>query len=343
MRPESRRRGFTLIELLVVIAIIAVLIALLLPAVQQAREAARRTQCRNNLKQLGLAMHNYHDVHKMFPPGFVRDWNNGPLGNVWGNEGRNALWSWPTFLLPFIEQAPLYEQIGVGRLLMHQAAADTTTLALMQQTLPGFRCPSDPGPSLNQFRQVPNGGSGNVNCTTGCVPVATSNYVATNDSFDIKRGLPTSAVRRPNGMMDQPLVGLHAPRSIRDITDGTSNTLMIGERAYTLTGLNGSFTTGAGVVFGANGDSERQDQQGMVYTTGAGRYPINCTDTPACSRGFSSLHAGGTHFVLASGSVRFISENIDHNPSTDTLEDATMDSVYERLIAVDDGLPTGDF
>lgn len=338
---NAKPRGFTLIELLVVIAIIAVLIALLLPAVQQAREAARRTQCRNNLKQLGLAMHNYHDVHNSFPPGFVRTWNAGPLGNVWGNEGQHAIWSWPTFLLPFFEQTALHERLSPGTLLMHQATANPALLPLMQQPLSIFRCPSDPGPPLNQFRQVPNGGSGNVNCTTGCVQIATSNYVATNDSYDIKRSLPTTTLRRANGMMDQPL--LYATRRIAELTDGTSNTLMIGERAYTLRGFSGPFTAGAGVIYGANGDSERQDQQGMVYTTGCGRYPINCTDVAACSRGFSSAHTGGAHFVLADGSVQFISENVDHNPSTDTIEVVTMDSVYERLIAVDDGLPVGDY
>jgi prepilin-type N-terminal cleavage/methylation domain-containing protein/prepilin-type processing-associated H-X9-DG protein len=340
-RSTVTARGFTLIELLVVIAIIAILIALLLPAVQQAREAARRTQCKNNLKQIGLAMHNYHDAQGIFPPGMVRDWNSGPLGNVWGREGQDGIWSWPVWILPFLDQAPLADRIGAGPLLLTQAAAAPDRLALMQQPLTVFRCPSDTGPPLNQFRQVPAGGSGNVNCTTGCVPLATSNYVATNDSYDIKRTLPTFTVRPSNGMMDQTII--ISPRRIRDIVDGTSNTLMIGERAYFLGGINGQFTAGAGVVFGANGDSERQDQQGMVYTMGCGRYPINCTDVAACSRGFSSNHVGGAHFVFCDGSVKFLSENVDHNPSTDAAETPTLDSVYERLIAIHDGLPTGEF
>ena len=337
---RSDRRAFTLIELLVVIAIIAILIALLLPAVQQAREAARRTQCRNNLKQIGLAMHNYHDVHLSFPPGQVRDWNAGPLGAIWGSEGRDANWGWPVFLLPMIEQTALYNQLQPGTLLLHQATANPTLLHNMQQPLAAFRCASDVGPALNDYRQVPNGGGGNANCTSGCVPLAMSNYVASNDSYDIKRTLNISW-RRTNGMMDQTII--ISPRKIRDVTDGTSNTMMIGERAYNLSGFSGSFTAGAGVVYGTNGDSERQNQQGMVYTMGCGRFPINCTDTQDCSRGFSSPHTGGVFFLMGDGAVRFISENIDHDPSTDTVDVPVINSTYEELIAINDGQVMGEF
>src|SRR5689334_25410189 len=116
MRFEfGRRRAFTLIELLVVIAIIAVLIALLLPAVQQAREAARRTQCKNNLKQIGLALHNYHDTFRLFPPGYV-DRNGNP--NLTPDNDLGPGWGWAAFLLPYIDQSPLYSPInfnvGVG-------------------------------------------------------------------------------------------------------------------------------------------------------------------------------------------------------------------------------------
>src|SRR5580698_8598950 len=116
LQPSSRaKRGFTLIELLVVIAIIAVLVALLLPAVQQAREAARRTQCKNNLKQIGLALYNYHDSFSLFPPGYV-DRNGNP--NLTPDNDLGPSWGWAAFLLPGMDQAPLYNQInfnlGVG-------------------------------------------------------------------------------------------------------------------------------------------------------------------------------------------------------------------------------------
>lgn len=336
LKPSRARRAFTLIELLVVIAIIAILIALLLPAVQQAREAARRTQCKNNLKQLGLAMHNYHDIANVFPPGLPRDFNANALGSVWGNEGVNAIWGWPVFLLPSLEQTALYQQIGVGTLLGHQAAADPVRLRLMQQPVSMFRCPSDTGPALNAYRQVPNGGAGNVNCTTGCVQLATSNYIGSSDSYDIYRSL-IAANRRSNGMFDQTI--FRGKVSMRDLTDGTSNTIMFGERAYTLK----QFTAGAAVVFASNGDSDTQNQQGHVYVMGGGRWPVNCTNNAGCARGFSSIHTGGAQFALADGSVRFISENIDHNPSTDTTLIPVIDSTYERLIAIDDGTVLGEF
>src|SRR5690606_10304365 len=152
--------GFTLIELLVVIAIIAILIALLLPAVQQAREAARRTQCKNNLKQLALAMHNYESTYGIFPVGCPRQYDAGPLGPVFGTEGRNGMWSWGPMVMPFVEQATLPEQIQYSGLHTFQAASDPAILSLMQQPLQVFRCPSDIGPPLNVYRQIGNGGSG---------------------------------------------------------------------------------------------------------------------------------------------------------------------------------------
>ena len=134
-------RGFTLIELLVVIAIIAILIALLLPAVQQAREAARRTQCRNNLKQIGLALHNYHDTFRLFPPGVIRDGQNN-----------SEAWGWTVFILPFLEQANLYNQLDPDTYRLRDLLAGlnptypapTANAAILQNPLSVFICPSDP-------------------------------------------------------------------------------------------------------------------------------------------------------------------------------------------------------
>jgi prepilin-type processing-associated H-X9-DG protein len=251
----------------------------------------------------------------------------------------NACWSCPALMLPFVEQTALHTQIEPNRLLAHQSLADPVRLRIMQTPVSMFRCPSDTGPALNEYRQVPNGGSGNVNCTTGCVQVATSNYVGTNDSYDIYRSL-FAGQRTGNGVFDQTIMKLKV--TFQSISDGTSNTLLVGERAYTLSGSGGSFLAGAAVVFGTNGDSDQQNQQGMVYAMAGGRWPINCTSA-GCQRGFSSRHTGGSQFVFCDGSVRFIAQSIDHNPSTDTVLVPTLDSVYERLIAIDDGQVVGNY
>ncbi len=196
----GKKRGFTLIELLVVIAIIAILIALLLPAVQQAREAARRTQCKNNLKQFGVAMHNYHDIHKSFPSGWMQPPTSTSSG-TW-----DAGWAWGALILPFIEQGNLHERMGVATVEFDMVdGTDDGTANPTPETetvLSTFRCPSDPGGDLNSNR----GGH------------AVSNYMG---------------VFGPGGLHNfNPGLGLFWCNSrvrMRDIEDGTTQTFMIGE------------------------------------------------------------------------------------------------------------------
>ncbi len=137
-RPVNRR-AFTLIELLVVIAIIAILVALLLPAVQQAREAARRSSCKNNLKQLGLAIHNYHDTYRTMPPGVVDDFTD-------------SIWGWGALILPFVEQGPVYDALRVGNIPLGVRMTPGNALdqlSVLQTPISTYRCPSDVGPEAH--------------------------------------------------------------------------------------------------------------------------------------------------------------------------------------------------
>ena len=169
---SRRRRGFTLIELLVVIAIIAVLISLLLPAVQQAREAARRTQCRSNLKQIGLALHNYHDQYQVFPPGNGLSSQSPDAGYSVDltTTNRAAAYGWATYILPQLDQANLYNQLGVSNLELCLLMQQATLRPLTQTVLRVYRCPTDVAPDTNDKRPFSNPIFGDTN-------VGTSSYV----------------------------------------------------------------------------------------------------------------------------------------------------------------------
>lgn len=313
-----RRRAFTLVELLVVIAIIGILIGLLLPAVQAAREAARRSQCTNNLKQLMLAFHNYHDQWNLFPPGLVTMGNWAATSNC--PEGQCGSWTWGAYILPYCEQGSLYETLRPTMVPADAAIQPNDVYQTVQRPLAVFRCPSDTGPNTNSERKVPRiGATGNADCTSGCVEVFLANYVGSNNSYDLNRvdqfnGFSCYSSKRCKGM--------------KHVTDGTSNTFALGERAWQLAGLR----LRAAVAVMANGDTESHSRQGLVYAMAAGRWPLNCTVVPECDRGFSSQHPGGANFAMVDGSVRFISNTIDHNNAT-----TEVDSTYERLIAIADG------
>lgn len=200
--PLSRRlqfasqsqKGFTLVELLVVIAIIGVLVALLLPAVQAAREAARRSQCSNNLKQIALALHNHHDTYGHFPSGYNPDTG----------------WAWGMALLPFVEQQPLYDRLGP--ITANMDLSDATRLSLVQTVLTGYICPSDSGPDLNE-KTEPYGASQRL---------ARSNYLGIMGSTTVQASTDDG-----NGIMFQ-----KSKIRFGDIKDGSSQTFLLGERDH---------------------------------------------------------------------------------------------------------------
>ncbi|UUO04500.1 DUF1559 domain-containing protein [Blastopirellula sp. J2-11] len=337
-RLPHARGAFTLVELLVVIAIIGTLIALLLPAVQQAREAARRMQCTNNLKQLGLAMHNFHDTYGKLPPMSHEDW---------GNDDTQANWGWAVLVMPQMELNSTVEALNptsgvvtsdywprkaTGNTL-HAAAADPALKPILQTPISAFICPSTSGPELNDSKPIPYD-SGN-----GDTFLARSDYVVVNDKDKIYRG---SSTNRPDGCFVW--TRMNPPVRFADITDGLTNTLLIGERCYEL----GGELIGSGVVFGHagndDGDQPTGAEVGYFYVAGSGYYPINSTVSDANNshrQGFASNHSGGVNFVLVDGSVHFIPDTIDHNPDGSNF--GAANSTFERLIQKDDGQVLNSF
>ena len=309
MLSQNRRRGFTLIELLVVIAIIAVLIALLLPAVQQAREAARRSQCKNNLKQMGLAMHNYHDTYKVFPA--------ASGGNGFSPHAR---------ILPYIDQAPLYNTLNfLNTTAIAQAAVptDANNAAAWSMSLTVFRCPTDvdtlPSATTAGGRNNywTNTGTGVLNGAPGALPGDT-NY-----------GMPEN-----NGAIIQ---GRYL--SIADITDGASNTALMSEKRLgdgsnaintpaTDTYQPGTYPNNADEAYQlcmatdvTDLSKQGKSNIGVSWLAGSNdstfyfhAQPPNgrsCRFPPSrMSSSANSLHTGGVHTLLCDGGVRFVSSNI---------------------------------
>ena len=231
MNIVKRRRGFTLIELLVVIAIIAVLIALLLPAVQQAREAARRTQCKNNLKQIGLALHNYHSNYNVFPPG----WVYRPTGTAADNVGN--MWGWAAMLLPMMDQGNVYNQMnfatGFAGGIVAGAEVLSTDLTFIngpeQTILSAFKCPSDRGLATTFYRG--NGSSGNNGGARALG--GRSNYVGVNGGDRTTGGFLDVALPSTNMTGAQGgTFGGNSKVGIRDMTDGTTNCIVVGEKRF---------------------------------------------------------------------------------------------------------------
>jgi prepilin-type N-terminal cleavage/methylation domain-containing protein len=272
------RRAFTLIELLVVIAIIAILIGLLVPAVQKVREAAARTQCSNNLKQIALACHNFHDVYKKLPPGWVTARGNTPVPG----------WAWGAVILPYLEQAPLYRQLGV--VLNPPTKAPASSSPLSKITVPVYLCPSD---------------ANNTGLNVWYDNYALSNYVCNRTLFGPADGTVGGANGTPIN------------KTLISITDGTSNTIMIGERD--------SYQTFAAVwiahAYGTDSSTasfEGRPGRGLnLPYRAAGPFPPPSNANVfnyAARLEWSSLHTGVVGFAFADASVHFLSQSVDADP-----------------------------
>lgn len=273
--PESRRRstGFTLIELLVVIAIIAILIALLLPAVQQAREAARRTQCKNNLSQLGIALHNYEMSYEMLPPGSVNP--TGPIVNT--ASGYHV--SWIVQELPMIDQSHVFAQFD-----FQEGAYGQKNQTIRELKIETLTCPSD-------FRLTFD--------VQGLGRVVASSYAGCFGGDDV-----------PIDVTNNGLLYLNSSTNHREIRDGSSNTIVVGEKAAPRKATDLGWTSGTNATLRNTGVSINQGwdvPSGMASRNVARSIP----PTETATGGFSSNHVGGAQFLLADGAVRFVSENID--------------------------------
>jgi prepilin-type N-terminal cleavage/methylation domain-containing protein len=338
-----RYRGFTLIELLVVIAIIAVLVALLLPAVQQAREAARRSSCKNQLKQIALALHNYHDTAKSFPSGNICGMNGGspacqPTCNIRGA-------AWTVMILPYLDEAPRYAQFDFTQAMTSYTNMTGAAINNTQFNLPcnKFQCPSDPfslSSSIHSdyFGVQGGGGAQGANPGPACSNGTGREYF-TNGMFYIN-----SSVR------------------MSSLLDGATNTFMVGETNYALAqggrgsanpndafGWASSVRDSGGSGFPANvaACSLVIPINGVYNVNGlanggvcdtafgnTGTAPANVWNPtvpagqPVMTRAFGSFHVGGTHFALADGSVQFVSQNLNN-------------AIFASLGIINDGLPIG--
>jgi prepilin-type N-terminal cleavage/methylation domain-containing protein/prepilin-type processing-associated H-X9-DG protein len=333
--------GFTLIELLVVIAIIAILVALLLPAVQQAREAARRSSCKSNLKQIGIALHNYHDVHNCLPPGYID--NNTSFAGTGGtndtdaNSNQNGL-GWGTFILPYIEQGSVYEQLGdqtdnftLSWYDKNRNGQNIDTVDASKTVIKSYICPSDPMGGLNT--KMSSLGKSNYGGSAGLVGPADWSGV----------------------------FGINSNIKLRDVLDGTSTTLMISENStnrdpdgtptcgYTTSTTSCGFTAPIGTPCPC-------DNQGAIWTgprgiNGAGNtWTSGITQYDVLNYGgssaiylinrssanwgddwiTSSAHRGGVQVTMVDGSVRFLTENLDL-------------LVYRQIITRNKGESPGEF
>lgn len=333
--------GFTLVELLVVIAIIGILIALLLPAVQAAREAARRSQCLNNLKQLGIALHNHHDTMKKFPMGWSDNAKGAgpdtPIPRLPGEVAGG--WSWQALILPYMEQSALFEKFDFRYHPFGTKGdpAGNNKLGVAQpQTT--FSCPSD-----SMKPMVMNSNASNANGTNA---LATSSYMGVSGPFDgqicINNNPPVSHPRNLG------LLPMNTQRKFNDILDGTSNVFAAGEVSYIPFQKVGSTSYG----------SQRNYLYGNITTSGGAQCASlgATTNGPFCHlrstrkklngpviggdlhRAFHSRHPGGAQFLFCDGSVRFISENIAHtgtNYAANRLNGPF--GLYQRLGAIADG------
>jgi prepilin-type N-terminal cleavage/methylation domain-containing protein/prepilin-type processing-associated H-X9-DG protein len=281
-----QRKAFTLVELLVVIAIIGILIALLLPAVQAAREAARRMSCTNNMKQIGLGLHMYHDTFKMLPAGWRGFDPISGRPHWFGLPG----WAWSASILPYMEQTAVYDSL----IHFDRPITDPVNDEVRVAEIRIFRCPTDIG---ERTFDLPGGGPSVGGGGTFPIQIATGNYIGAFGTIDFHDVCDPSSPEF-NGCQGNGTFFLNRQVRFADIRDGLSSTLVVGERSSKL-----APSTWVGVVTGG--------WHAVARVAGLAAFPPNSeVDEEHYSHNFSSFHPNGTNFLLGDGSVRLIAETI---------------------------------
>ena len=360
-----RNRGISMLEVLVALLVGGFLFAILLPATRTAGEAARRSQCKNNLKQIGLALHNYHETYNCFPPGYTvavstpssPDSSTPPQlilveRIASAAEAPQFSWTWSSFLLSYMDQAPLSAQL---RPEQHEFRSFVTSPNgdALRTRLGGSVCPSSTTPPCNPAKKlVINPGLQ--------AELASSNYVGVNGVWGLFRhaAKPSNSKDVTSGASGAFYENSHV--GFREMRDGTSNVVIVGERTWQLTESK-SYPFEAATLYGMSPAVDTLGETpahvaatsagGLPFALGACLTKINDESSQATAnhearQSFSSVHTGGTHFLMGDGSVRFIGQNINHvvKPSTAQLNsNSPLNSTLEYLCGINDGNPLDNF